>query len=247
MRMKLISFVDAFSLIALSQAPRHYDAEPQENLTQLYPYPEKAIEHSSSVKPLPIATPTAFITAASTTSARASVVEPALSSRQLSSRFPESPPTQSTLEEQSQQLDDTGASSDIDCFDVDLDSVAPDQAALLAEKMLAMISLGPSSQLSSSFTVSSSPPSRDLNRSTSQNRLPAHRIVVKKESDDEEEDLTQPRQDPVQIKTEPLSSLEDSALFFNGPTQERASKETSFVLCGTYLTPQKKVAAALHR
>ncbi|KAG0338598.1 hypothetical protein BG004_007157 [Podila humilis] len=33
---------------ALSQAPRHYEALPQENLTQLYPYPEKEVESQES-------------------------------------------------------------------------------------------------------------------------------------------------------------------------------------------------------
>ncbi|KAF9129334.1 Breast cancer 1, early onset [Mortierella sp. 14UC] len=217
----------------LSQAPRYYDAEPQENLTQLYPYPEKMGESSSSSKP--VATPT------TSSSARASTVEPALAIRQPSPRLTASPPTQSTLPEQSQQLDEINVSSDIDCFDVDLDSVSADQAALLAEKMLAMILLGPPSESPSSSTAPSASASRGLNRLMPHSHPPARKIVVKQENDeDQDDDPTQPRQDLVQVKAEPSSSLEDSASFFNGPTQERASEETSFVLCGTYLTPQKK-------
>ncbi|KAF9900947.1 hypothetical protein EC991_006721 [Linnemannia zychae] len=217
----------------LSQAPRHYDAEPQENLTQLYPYPEKTDESSSS-KPvvIPIIPP----------SARAATAELAFAHRQPSNHFTASPSTQSTLPEQSQQLEEIEVPSDMDCFDVDLDSVSADQAARLAEKMLAMISLGPPSESFFSSTAPSASSSRSINRSTPQSNPLEHKTVVKQESDEDEEDddPTQPRQEFVQVKDEPSSSLEDSTSLFNSPTPERASKETSVVICGTYLTPQKK-------
>ncbi|KAG0277626.1 hypothetical protein BGZ95_005630 [Linnemannia exigua] len=218
----------------LSQAPRHYDAEPEENLTQLYPYPEKIGESSFS------SGPTTATSIAIAPTARAPTEEPALAIRQLSAQFSSSPSaTQSTLPEQSQQLDKVDVPSDMDCFDVNLDSVSADQAALLAEKMLAMISLSPPNESSSTSTVHLASSSAS---GAPQNRLRARSVVVKQESDadEEDDDPTQPRQDQVQVKTEPLSSLEDSASFFNGPTQERASKETSVLLCGTYLAPQKK-------
>ncbi|KAG9067754.1 hypothetical protein KI688_011341 [Linnemannia hyalina] len=166
----------------LSQAPRHFETEPQENLTQLYPYPEKADEPSST--------------------------------------------------EQSQY----GEENDMDCFDVDLDSVSADQAALLAEKMLAMIFLEPPNE-SASHQASSS--SRRADHLVPQSHSPTHAVVVKQESDadDDEDEATQPRQDHTQVKAEPTSSLD---MFFSGPTQERASKEINVVICGTYLSPQKK-------
>ena len=65
-------------------------------------------------------------------------------------------------------------------------------------------------------------------------------MVKQEEEEDEGNDaFTQLRQGIVHVKTEPSSPTDD--LFFNAPTQERRSKETNIVLCGTYLQPQKKV------
>ncbi|KAF9538920.1 hypothetical protein EC957_006033 [Mortierella hygrophila] len=220
----------------LSQAPRHFETEPQENLTQLYPYPEKAGEPSSSTSSKPVVPSTAPpITIAPTTAAvatRAPTEEPTLSFRQPSARVHESQSTQSTLPEKIQY----GEEIDMDCFDVDLDSVSADQAALLAEKMLAMIFLGPPNE-SASHQASSS--SHRADHLVSQSHSPTHAVVVKQESDadDYEDEATQPRQDHTQVKAEPTSSLD---MFFSGPTQERASKEINVVICGTYLSPQKK-------
>ena len=227
----------------MSQAPRHFETEPQENLTQLYPYPEKPGESSSSTSSksvVPSTTPS--ITKAPTTTAiatRASTEELTLSFRQPSARVHDSQPTQSTqpsLPEQSQY----GEEIDVDCFDVDLDSVSADQAALLAEKMLAMIFLNPPNESSPTASYQASSSSRRVDHLVSQSRSPTHEVVVKQESDadDDEDEATQPRQDHIHIKAEPPSSLD---LFFSGPTQERASKEINVVICGTYLPPQKKV------
>ncbi|KAG0069942.1 hypothetical protein BGZ89_001785 [Linnemannia elongata] len=231
----------------LSQAPRHFDTEPQENLTQLYPYPEKADELSSSASSKPVApsaTPsitnapnTTTTTTSTAVATRAPTEEPTLSFRQPSGRIHESQSTQSTLPEQSQYGEDV----DMYCFDVDLDSVPADQAALLAEKMLAMISLGPpiESSSSSSASLQASSSSRRTGHLVSRSPSPTHAVVVKQESDadDDEDEATQPRQDYIEVKAEPPSSLD---LFFSGPTQERASKEINVVICGTYLPPQKK-------
>ncbi|KAK3816736.1 MAG: hypothetical protein JOS17DRAFT_758815 [Linnemannia elongata] len=223
----------------LSQAPRHFEAEPQENLTQLYPYPEKADEPPSSTSSKPVVPSiTPSISKVSATTAvvtRAPTEEPTLSFHQPSARVQESQSTQSTLPEPSQYGEDI----DMDCFDVDLDSVSADQAALLAEKMLAMISLGPPNESSTSTSHQASTSSRRSDHLVSQSRSSTPAVVVKQESDsDEDEDeATQPRQDHTQVKAEPPSSLD---LFFSGPTQERASKESNVVICGTYLPPQKK-------
>ncbi|KAF9155002.1 BRCA1-associated RING domain protein 1 [Linnemannia schmuckeri] len=225
----------------LSQAPRHFETEPQENLTQLYPYPEKMNESSSSTSSKPVNSSTmSSITKIPTTNAdakRAPTAEPALSFRQPSARIHDSPSTQSTLPEQSQHIEEINAMSDMDCFDVNLDSVSADQAALLAEKMLAMMLLGPPNELSTSTShlISSS---RRTDHVVSQSCSPTQ-TVVKQESDVDydEDELTQPRQDHTQVKAEPPSSID---LFFSGPTQERASGEVNVVICGTYLAPQKK-------
>lgn len=218
----------------------HFQAEPQENLTQLYPYPEKADEPSSSTPSKPVVPSiTPSITKAPTTTVvatHAPTEEPTLSFRQPSARVHDSQSTQSTLPEQSQYGEDIN----MDCFDVDLDSVSADQAALLAEKMLAMIFLGPPNESSPSASHQASTSSRRADHIVSQSRSPTHAAIVKQESDaDEGEDeATQPRQDHTQVKAEPPSSFD---LFFSGPTQERASKEINVVICGTYLPPQKKV------
>lgn len=127
----------------------------------------------------------------------------------------------------------------MDCFDVDLDSVSADQAALLAEKMLAMISLGPPNELTTSASPPASSP-RGVDHSVSRNLPPSDSVVVKQENDDDNHDdeRTQPRQDHIRVKAEPPSSID---LFFSGPTQERASQEANVVICGTFLSPQKKV------
>lgn len=127
----------------------------------------------------------------------------------------------------------------MDCFDVDLDSVSADQAALLAEKMLAMISLGPPNESATSASPYGSS-TRGIDHSVSRSHPPPDLVVVKQESEDNSDDdkPTQLRQDPIRVKVEPPSSID---LFFNGLTQERASKETNVVICGTYLAPQKKV------
>ncbi|KAG0288886.1 BRCA1-associated RING domain protein 1 [Linnemannia gamsii] len=223
----------------LSQAPRHFETEPQENLTQLYPYPEKSSEPSSGTGPKPAVPSTVPpFTKAPTTTSRAPTVEPALSFRQPLVRIHDSPSTQSTLPEQSQHFDEFDGTSDMDCFDVDLDSVSADQAALLAEKMLAMISLGPPSESTTSASPSASS-SRGIGHSVSRSRPPTDLVVVKQEVDDDNDhdESAQLHQDHIKVKAEPPSSID---LFFSGPTQKRASKEANVVICGTYLAPQKK-------
>ncbi|KAF9090455.1 hypothetical protein BGX23_005953 [Mortierella sp. AD031] len=226
----------------LSQAPRHFDNDPQENLTQLYPYPEKCSESSSSSggpKPIvPTTTPSSSVTMNSAAPARASTSEPVRVSRQPSAQPIDFSPASSSPPAQSQHLEEIDASSDMDCFDVDLDSVSADQAAMLAEKMLAMISLGPPNVFSSSSPFS--PSSRGTDRPESQIHPPADTVVVKEEEVEDDDLPTQPRQNPVQVKAEPPSTLDDQALFFNSATQERTSKEANVVICGTYLSAQKK-------
>ncbi|KAF8945593.1 BRCA1-associated RING domain protein 1 [Haplosporangium gracile] len=224
----------------LSQASRHFETEPQENLTQLYPYPEKTSESSPSTSSKPVnPSTTSSITKIPTTTAAATrfpTAEPALSFRQPSLRIHDSPSTQSTLPEQSQYIEESDAMSDMDCFDVDLDSVSADQAALLAEKMLAMMFLGPSNE---SSTLTSRPiSSRRTDHVVSQSCSPTH-TAVKQESnvDYDEDEPTQPRQDHIQVKAEAPSSID---LYFSGATQERASSEVNIVICGTYLASQKK-------
>ncbi|KAF9922712.1 hypothetical protein FBU30_007153 [Linnemannia zychae] len=227
----------------LSQVPRQYNADPQENLTQLYPYPEKTDEVYTSDQLRSDTNPIVASTVdATSSSSRAPTMEPMPVHHNIATRSIESLSTQSTVPEYSQSFEDLSMMNDIDCFDVDLDSVSADQAALLAEKMLAIVSLSPSIDNipSGSYAASSS---RGAKYSTSQNHAAIDMARVKEECVDEDEILIQPRQDKqdnIMIKTEFLSDSEDSAFALSGPTQERASKENNFLLCGTYLTPQKK-------
>lgn len=128
---------------ALSQAPRHYESNPQENLTQLYPYPEKLDEGRSTDTDTTSETtrvPLQEITSTITTiqeSERQDADEEATQVAEITQVNGRTPPHEH--EEGDHDLDtehDVGVDMELACFDVDLDTVSEKQAAALALQML---------------------------------------------------------------------------------------------------------------
>ncbi|KAF9584145.1 Breast cancer 1, early onset [Lunasporangiospora selenospora] len=161
-----------------------YLAEPQDNLTQLYPYPEKLEvstdhpqtrqepsvvrkQHASEEQPKLSSLPNEEVTASSSTPSR--IIDISSSSNTATSgpvtvgtikdkkkTVPTTSPPPETANTPLESVSTAGTTiatdsvgSDrvdialeddlLDCFDIDLDSVSVDQAAMLSEKMLAMM------------------------------------------------------------------------------------------------------------
>lgn len=134
------------TIIALSQAPRHYESNPQENLTQLYPYPEKSDGPSTDTttsKP----TTKALVTEAIATT---NVQEPecpdtdddATQVREHDPLYEHTPPNE--REEDADLEHDIDIDKELACFDIDLDTVSEEQAAALALQMLRAMSMADS-------------------------------------------------------------------------------------------------------
>ncbi|KAF9989181.1 hypothetical protein BGZ75_007323 [Mortierella antarctica] len=233
---------------SLSQAPRHYDVEPIENLTQFFPYPEK--DDGSSPRSQPT-TPAADEEEEEEEETVIQVTE--LPKPANPSNLESTIATTTTDQEPPSGLD-------LSCFDVDLDLLSTEDAALLAEQMLNMmlhVQDDPKQAAPVSTSVSSDHPTQQPPSAQSE---PPQVLQVKQEDDEQyrpspSAQSTQPIQptqpsQPSQARSslakfnpEFATSLPQSnseSFFADIPTQEQASAETKIVLCGTYLSPQKK-------
>ncbi|KAF9438621.1 BRCA1-associated RING domain protein 1 [Entomortierella beljakovae] len=122
----------------LSQAPRiMYNADPMENLSQLFPYPEKSEASSSHSK---LKTPPQT---KKTQNSSQNDFDPSTSRKTPTPPLSEElVPSEITQESTSRQYLDkrSSADMDLDIFDVNLDSISPHEAACLAQNMLYMMS-----------------------------------------------------------------------------------------------------------
>ncbi|CAO3568513.1 unnamed protein product [Mortierella alpina] len=234
---------------SLSQAPRHYDAEPMENLTQFFPYPEKDDGNSPSSRPT---TPTANAeeSASQADTSNLDTTAPATTAPAARTTTPAAEATTADHE--------PPAELDFSCFDVNLDLLSTEDAALLAERMLNMM-LHAQDDRKQAAPVSTSESS---DQQTQQTQI----VQVKQEQDEQHPPSqsaqstqpmlpTQPSQpsqptQPSQARSSLAKSNPDYAttfpqsysesFFADIPTQEQASTEAKIVLCGTYLAAQKK-------
>ncbi|KAI1318181.1 Breast cancer 1, early onset [Mortierella claussenii] len=238
---------------SLSQAPRKYDSEPIENLSQMYPYPEKNGESSSSIHGQPLDR-LLGVGGSIDTSGTVSTISSA----------PHAPENTSV---------DVEYGMDLNCFDVDLDTLSSEQAAQLAERMLSMMSLisleglglAPEEQLASSialptsgtksqpaFTSATSPTHASATHISSQRTLQLSQPrndKMPKVKQEVEDDSGRPhsshksRQGEPKVKAEPSSQRPfalEATPFDSLPTQESPSMETNVSLCGTFMSAQKK-------
>ncbi|KAG0259601.1 hypothetical protein BG011_002533 [Mortierella polycephala] len=219
----------------LSQAPRHYVSEPQQNLTQLFPYPEKNEESSTARQPAPDHSEDRV---SSFDDHQAAPLEPVERAAPLEPLERTAPIDRYWTPRDTSTFGNTDTHGnmdalekidiDISCFDVDLDSVPAEQAAVLAERMMAAMSIDrimasqKALQSSTQFPV----PQRNDPEQT-------ELLKVKQESIDGHDRPTLPATSPsiLEVKPDPDDLL---------PTQQRPSMESNVVLCGTYLSPQKK-------
>ncbi|KAF9950209.1 hypothetical protein BGZ70_001460, partial [Mortierella alpina] len=221
---------------SLSQAPRHYDAEPLENLTQFFPYPEKDDGNSPSPRPT---TPTAN-------------AEESASQVDTSNSDSTAPTTTAPAARTTTTDPETPSGLDFSCFDVNLDLLSTEDAALLAEQMLNMM-LHVQDDPKQTAPVSTS---QSSDQQTQQPQI----LQVKQEHDEQHPSSqsaqsTQPMQptQPTQpsqarsslakFNTDYTTTFPQSyseSFFADIPTQEQASAEAKIVLCGTYLSAQKK-------
>ncbi|GJJ78859.1 hypothetical protein EMPS_11218 [Entomortierella parvispora] len=211
---------------ALSQAPRNYRSEAQENLTQIYPYAEKPGESSNST-----ALPT-------------SVPSKQRPKETAASALPNIPPP-----------DNPPQNMELDVFDVNLDSVTESEAASLAEKMLAIITLcssrlnlDASSNTETSPTLPPPSPSRLSQPSRPAIQQPqtpmAHPVdlaTVKQEEPDLSDLPTlQPQVDEPPLVL-PKEEPSVPTLARSTPDRAKESTEKEFILSGTSLTSSKKM------
>ncbi|KAF9575513.1 hypothetical protein EC968_002774 [Mortierella alpina] len=250
---------------SLSQAPRHYDAEPIENLTQFFPYPEKddgsspkpttppADEEESATQenrlPEPTTTPpseTTTITAmaaTTTTTTTTTAITTATATTTVATTDQETP-----------------AGLDFSCFDVDLDSLSTEDAALLAEQMLNMMLHSEYDSQQPTHVSSSESSDHRIQQPPPEQPESSQVLPVKQEEDEQclptqaalstqpmqptqPSQITQGRSSLAKFNPEFATSFPQSyseSFFADIPTQEQASAEAKIVLCGTYLSTQKK-------
>ncbi|KAF9292532.1 hypothetical protein BGZ68_003438 [Mortierella alpina] len=246
---------------SLSQAPRHYEAEPIENLTQFFPYPEKddgGSPSSRSTTPtadeeepatqvagppepadtLNLATTTAATIAAATTTVATTIA-------------PATTPTTTTTELE------MPVGLDLSCFDVNLDLLSTEDAALLAEQMLKMMLDVQDDPVQAASIFTSATQSQQPPPEQPEQPEPSQLLQVKHERDElypptqpalstqpiAPTQSTQTRSSLTKFNPEYATSFPQSyseSFFADIPTQEQASSEAKIVLCGTYLSPQKK-------
>ncbi|KAI8605988.1 hypothetical protein EDD21DRAFT_362228 [Dissophora ornata] len=218
----------------LSQTRRVYETEPQENLTQLFPYPEKNEDPSSStsegqqpavVSPKPTSTgDTPEITALGNTCAGDT-----------------STAKSNTINAQ----DALGMDTDLECFDEDLDEMSASQAAQLAEKMISLMSLA---EPSDPAPILSSPTPTQSLISGIQCDLRPELTKIKLEDMDEcivdqskRSIQARPKLSALNAGSLPVVTADQKALEdIFGPTQEAPSRETDMILCGTLMSATKK-------
>ncbi|KAF9186476.1 hypothetical protein BGZ51_002004 [Haplosporangium sp. Z 767] len=219
----------------LSQAPRCYVSEPQQNLTQLFPYPEKSGESSTARQLSPGRSEDHISSFDDHQAAPLEPVEPVAPLEPIETAAPIdhcwTPGDTSTFGNTDTHRNmDALEKMDIDvsCFDVDLASVPAGQAAVLAEKMMAAMSIDHimASQKALQPRTQSPVSQRDDSEQT-------ELLNVKQESIDGHDRPTLPLTGPSILEVKPD---QDDLL----PTQQRPSMESNVVLCGTYLSPQKK-------
>ncbi|KAF9209886.1 hypothetical protein BGZ49_010416 [Haplosporangium sp. Z 27] len=230
--LKLKSAFEREEGFTLSQAPIRYNAEPLDNLSQLFPYPEKPGEASSG--------------GLDTREQIQSVHNPTLQHNDvdtieasLNSKEPEDVLISSQAVENQHTDPGSGLNIDIDCFDVNLDTISAQEAALLAESMMSMMS---SVTLNDMFLPSAQANVQNKSRSHSVSRQPDLSKVKLEDKDDRS--LLTPSPDLqvslVEPKLETSLDLQDTEFADCCPTQEPLSKETNVIICGTFLSSTKK-------
>ncbi|KAF9358604.1 BRCA1-associated RING domain protein 1 [Mortierella sp. NVP85] len=125
----------------------------------------------------------------------------------------------------------------IDCFDVNLDTLPASQAAALAEQMLAMMSV-----ITLGEPLILAPPPQEQQQISTSTPLDTEpdlsRVKQEDKDDDDRETLSPPSlSDAEDVKEEP-ETVASSQSF--APTQERRSMETNPILCATVMTLTKK-------
>ncbi|KAF9175997.1 Breast cancer 1, early onset [Mortierella sp. AD011] len=236
--------------ITLSQVPRRYNVEPLENLSQFFPYPEKPGESSHTAPEAPEEQEAQEHLPSAHSSSAPQQDDAFISESDRNSDKPEN--TLHTNATAINQQPDLGANVEIDlgCFDINLDTISAQEAASLAESMMSMMSsvtlgervyeLPPSDSLHEATSLSSQ--SRPRNGSAIQQPdLP--KIKLEDQDDSDLPTLSLNAHLSLEMpKLEDASILEEAGLNDCSPTQEPPSKETSFVLCGTFMSSAKKVS-----
>ncbi|KAF9958939.1 hypothetical protein BGZ72_010620 [Mortierella alpina] len=248
---------------SLSQAPRHYNAEPIENLTQFFPYPEKDDGGSPSSRPTTpaadedeIATqatlliePPASTSTVTTTTAATAETPAATTTTTMTATA-----TASTTTTADQQAP---AGLDFSCFDVDLDSLSAEDAALLAEQMLKLMLHVEEDSTQAARTIAVESSDEQGQQLQAEHLEHPEVLQVKQENDEQHPPMqsarstqstqptraTQTQSSLAKFHPEFATTLPQSyseSFFADIPTQEQASAEAKIVLCGTYLSPQKK-------
>ncbi|KAG0306374.1 BRCA1-associated RING domain protein 1 [Dissophora globulifera] len=217
-------------------SPRTTEAEPMNNLTQLFPYPEKSGELSDSdsraQEPAPVQAETNFSLAQSNLDIDN---PPAAGDNDTGAASSSASSTHSNR--------DNSEAMDLDCFDMDLDTVSPLEAALIAERMMALMALVESRPLVP--TAPSSAPNQPLPSQTKPEQQP-ELTKVKQEQDDTydlllDHDIATQAGAPA-LKEEPtITSVSQNALLDSlVPTQEPALQDVTIILCGTFMSASKK-------
>lgn len=231
---------------ALSQAPRKYNTEPMQNLSQLFPYPEKPEELSRS-----------------TSEAQQHI--PIVDSSPRLQRDDARASEHVCLNSRSEDVDASGVITtdqqanlgpnpeiDFNCFDVNLDTISSQEAAFLAETMMSMMS-----SVTLGDEIREAPPSLPgLKTAPIRAKSKPRRDSISQYSDfskvklEDQDDTDLPTLLPdthlslVVPKLEPTSTtlaIEETDIHDCSPTQEPPSKETNVILCGTFMNPTKKV------
>ncbi|KAF9352438.1 Breast cancer 1, early onset [Mortierella sp. AD094] len=226
----------------LSQVPRRYNAEPIENLSQFFPYPEKPGEPSHSVPEVRDQTLSAHNNSAPQQD------DAFASESDCNSNKPENTLHTNVIAVKQQPDLGPNVEIDVDCFDIDLDTISAQEAAFLAESMMSMMS-----SVTLGEGVYELPPSDPVQRASPQGLQPNPRndltiqqpdlSKVKLEDLDDSDLPTLPLNTHLSLempKLENASILEEAGLHDCSPTQEPPSKETSVVLCGTFMSSAKK-------
>lgn len=251
--------------IALSQAPRHYEAEPIENLTQFFPYPEK--DDGGSPNPQPTtptpdeegpATQVVGLPEPEDTSTLATTAVATVTPATTTTATTVAPAT--TITTTTTELE-MPVGLDLSCFDVNLDLLSTEDAALLAEQMLKMMLDVQDDPVQAASIFTSATQSQQPPPEQPEQPEPSQLLQVKQERDElypptqpalstqptAPTQSTQTRSSLTKFNPEYATSFPQSyseSFFADIPTQEQASSEAKIVLCGTYLSPQKKVRSS---